>query len=257
MNTPVWLPLYRFAVATVSLVWVVLNIWLVSMMVRRKVHKLFRFLFFYVILGTVSSLAFLPSGLAYIWPGLERWYSAFPNIPYFFWIIAAASLVLGLIAVCELFPRVFSSLNRTLWWAALALTAVVMSLGGGAFIAAFLPRTWWVGTDTRWGVLFSTLPPAVGVLQIVFCTVLWVRIIYLGIRIQRYPFGISIGLGMLALVNLLPGIMVLDHGLAGTWGRGFQLALQFGITLCPLVAIIVWLVTFGAKPERKLAKGPT
>jgi len=160
-------------------------------MFRRKLHRLFPVFFAY--------LGFQILGFAILFP-MYRW-GNFSYAEYFglYWACEAIDLVIGFMVIHEVFQDVFrhyhtlKDLGSVLFkWAALVMLLVAF------VVAASSPR----GDEGPIVQAIVTVQRCVRVAQVGLVLFLVVFCRYLGVSWRQYSFGVSLGLGVSAAVEL-------------------------------------------------------
>src|SRR6266536_1338690 len=168
----------------------VLQLGVAGIMLRRKLHKTFPVFFAYI----VSQLPiFCLVFSAYKWGNYEEYF-------YSYWICAAISLVLGFKVIHEIFLDVFrpyhalKDLGSVLFkWSALVMVLVAIVVAAASSVSAEGPLVESVTTVQR----------CVRVIQVGLILLLMVFSKYVGVSWRHFSFGVSLGFGTFALVELL------------------------------------------------------
>src|SRR6266480_6236919 len=168
----------------------VLQLGVAGIMLRRKLHKTFPVFFAYI----VSQLPiFCLVFSAYKWGNYEEYF-------YTYWICAAISLVLGFKVIHEIFLDVFrpyhalKDLGSVLFkWAALVMVLVAIVVAASSSVSSDGPMVEAVITAQR----------CVRVVRVGLVLLLLVFSKYVGISWKHFSFGVALGFGAFALVELL------------------------------------------------------
>jgi hypothetical protein len=210
----------------------VLQVSVAAVMLRRKLHRSFPVFFAYI----VSQIAIF--GLLfpiYRWGGYERYF-------YAYWICATVSLALGFKVIHEIFLDVFrpyhtlKDLGSVLFkWAAL-----VMLLVAGV-VAAASP------TATQ-GPLVQAVMTVQRCIRVIQCGLILFLLVfsrYLGVSWRQHSFGIALGFGSFAAVELT--LVALNAS-----GYAREHIVSIFNTVAYNMAIVIWFAYAAAKsPSRK------
>lgn len=210
-----------------SLVGLIAAAWLVIVLTQRKVFSEFPFFFLYV----SFSVAFITLRL-----------SVSDNYPIFFWVswsTEAVYVVLALLALHEVFCRVFAAFYQKRWFwlffpvvvIAISTLAVVYRLGSPPAQANQVMS------------FIISMGMAVNLVQAFLFVLFFVLVWFNGIGWREYPFGIVMGFAAIAVMTF-----------SVQWARS-----EFGTKLNPvssyapavayILAVILWLKTFLRPPE--------
>jgi hypothetical protein len=199
----------------------VLELSLAAVMFWRRLHRTFPIFFAYIVFQVVNFLILFPI------------YRSGAIMPYFYayWISAAVSLAIGFKVIHEIFLDVFrpyhtlKDLGTVLFkWAALVMLLVAV------VVAAASPG----GSDTPLEQSVIIGQRCVRVIQCGLILFLLVFSKYLGVSWRQHSFGIALGFGGFASVELL--------GLALFSGGQIQPpALSLMNTTAYTLAILVWI----------------
>src|SRR5437667_12102922 len=168
----------------------VLQLGVAGIMFRRKLHQTFPVFFAYILFQIpIFCLVFA----AYEWGSYSQYF-------YTYWICAAISLVLGFKVIHEIFLDVFrpyhalKDLGSILFkWAALVMVLVAMVVAAASSVSMQGPLVESVTTVQR----------CVRVIQVGLVLLLLVFSKYVGISWKQLSFGVALGFGAFALVELL------------------------------------------------------
>jgi len=204
----------------------VLAIWLAAVLVRRRLHREFPFFFLYVV-----SSALIPAVRI----------SSSSNYQLFFiltWATEALYVVLSLLALHEVFRKVFASFYKNWWFwlffpgvvAAISVVAVVYRLGSPPVQA------------NRVISLILSLGTAVSLVEVALFGLFFVLVWFHGILWRDYPFGIVLGFAILAI-----------GALWGNWARSvfgtkFNRFFGYAPSVAYIIAAVIWLETFMRPP---------
>ena len=169
----------------------VLQLAVAAAMFRRKLHRLFPVFFAYICFQILAFSVLFP---------ISKW-ATFSYTAYFwiYWACAAVNLVLGFMLIYEIFLDVFrpyytlKDLGTVLFkWAALVMSLV------GFVVAASSP----LGDQGPIVQAVITVTRCVRVAQVGLVLFLLVFSGYLGVSWKQHSFGLSLGLGLSAGVEL-------------------------------------------------------
>ncbi|GAC1433616.1 MAG: hypothetical protein NVS1B11_15690 [Terriglobales bacterium] len=204
-------------------------------MLKRKLHRTFPVFFAYIVSQVVTFLLLFP---IHLWGGYAMYF-------YAYWICESISLVIGFMVIHEIFLDVFRTyhtlkdLGSVLFkWASLVMLLVA------AVVMAASPTS----KDPFLQSIF-TLQRCIQVIQCGLILFLLVFCKYLGVSWRQHSFGISLGFGASAGVELLMvGLLASGHVKAPM----VNLADMFSCN----ASIIVWLGYMAAKSQRREVSGP-
>jgi hypothetical protein len=210
-----------------SLVGLIAAAWLVIVLTQRKVFSEFPFFFLYV----SFSVAFITLRL-----------SVSGNYQLFFWVswsTEAIYVLLALLALHEVFRKVFAAFYERRWFwlffpsvvIAISVLAVIYRLGSPPAQANAVMS------------FIISMGMAVNLVQALLFVLFFVLVWFNGIGWREYPFGIVMGFAAIAIVTF-----------SVQWARS-----EFGTKLNPvssyapavayILAVILWLKTFLRPPE--------
>lgn len=207
----------------------VLQSFLAVLMLRRGVHKRFRFFFVYTVFAVAAEL----TKFTLFDPHRNTW-------AYFWtsWGSEAIYAILGFLAVYEVFGDVFENFHHFGWFRLLLpITAAIMM--GIAVLIPFVHPS--VDTDPLLEGIFA-LQVAVRCLQlgVFFLIFLLARIFDMDYR--QYAFGIAAGFGIAAAGILLSTLVRTGFGLK------FLIYFRYVPSVAYCIAVTVWLASF-VRPE--------
>ena len=165
------------------------QVWVITIMLRRGLHKRLRVFFAYT--------AFQVGAFAIEFPLYHVWQLGYY---YLYWVAAAISVTLGFAVMCEIFHEVFQpfvglkDFSKVLFrWAALipVLAAILMAAARPAI------------HPSPYLAVILTLERSVRVMQCGLVLLMMMCSGYLGITRRHHVFGISLGFGMIAAMDLL------------------------------------------------------
>ena len=218
---------------SLSLVGLGLAILLAATLVRRNLHREFPFFFTYVAFAILAAAARL---------------SVSGNYPMYFkvfWVTATLYALFSLLAVYEVFRKVFSTCYQLWWWFRLVFPGTVV-------IAAFV-QTWHAIVNPP-----IQASPLIAVILSFGMTINWVEaalfglflalVLLLGVRWRRYPFGIVEGFGLSALGA------VIAYVLRSGFGTKYNPLVKYAPPVAYLLGLLVWLGAFLRQDAAYLAR---
>ena len=187
----------------------------------RKLYKTFPVFFVYVLSQVVTFMIVFP---AYTW-------GSYPEFFYSYWICSAISLVIGFKIIHEIFLDVFrpyhtlKDLGSVLFrWGGLVMLLVAIVVAASTPASSEGPLVQSVLTVQR----------CVRVIQVGLVMFLLVFARYLGVNWKQYSFGIALGFGTFACVEMM---VVALHTADYVGLMGAALANTAGYDIC----ILIWL----------------
>jgi hypothetical protein len=211
----------------------VLEVSLAGIMLWRRLHRTFPIFFAYIVFQVVNFLVLFPI------------YRSGSIMPYFYayWISAAICLAIGFKVIHEIFLDVFrpyhtlKDLGTVLFkWAALVMLLVAM------VVAASSPG----GSDTPLAQAVIIGQRCVRVIQCGLILFLLVFSKYLGVSWRQHSFGIALGLGGYATVDLV-GLALFSGG------QIHAHTVSLINTTAYSLAILTWIVYAAAKAASREA----
>src|SRR5258708_1919255 len=172
--------------------------------------------------------------------------------PYFFtfWWSELGFLVLAIAASHEVFRWVFSGFYRLPWFRlfyyggigiTIAVTAVNLIIHPPAPADGSSPIFGWI---LQFGIVINGIQAAIFAL-------FYLLVKLLDIDFRRYPFGISLGLGIASVGTLIPYVA---RSIFGTENESFFV---YAPTVAYFVSLLVWLSAFvKAEPEESMLVPP-
>jgi hypothetical protein len=215
----------------------IIGVCLVAVLARRRIHREFPFFFIYI----SSSIVI----------GLLRLFFR-NNYPLFFkvfWTTEAIYILLGLLALHEVFRKVFAAFYKNRWfWLFFPLVVIAIFAIAIAYNLGSPPVQ-----ASRLISLILTLGTAVSLVQIAIFGLFFVLVWFHGIRWRDYPFSIVVGFAIIAVGSLW-----------GNWSRSvfgtrFNRFFGYAPAVAYIIAVIVWLDAFlrpPSVPEWKLRITP-
>jgi hypothetical protein len=204
-----------------------LDAWLATILVRRNLYREFPFFFLYISSSILIDVIRL---------------SVSGNYHLFFmvaWGTEAIYVVLGLLALHEVFRRVFAAFYKNWWFwlffpcavTAISVMAVVYRLGSPPVQA------------NRVMSLIVSLGMAVNLVQAAIFVLFFLLLWWNGIRWRNYPTGIVLGFAIIASISLG------SNWARSEFGTKFIGLFSYAPAVAYIVAVILWLETFLRPPE--------
>jgi len=197
------------------------------LIVRRALYKQYPFFFAYTAFAVTAEITkfsfYHPNTWAYFWLA---------------WGIEALYVVLGFLAVFEVFGHVFEAFNHIGWFRFLLPVTGAIMLAIAILIPIVHPA---VDTEPLLqGILFLQI--AVRCLQLGIFFLIFFLARFFDLDYRQYAFGIAAGFGI-AAAGILLGTLVRTGG-----GLKFLIFFQYASSVSYCVAVIVWLASF-IRPE--------
>ncbi|PYV99601.1 MAG: hypothetical protein DMG89_06990 [Acidobacteria bacterium] len=210
----------------------VLQLAVAAIMFRRKQHKVFPVFFSYVISQVLVFAIIFP---LYKWADYSTYF-------YAYWTCAAISLAIGFKVIHEIFLDVFQpyhtlkDLGSVLFkWAALVMVLVAFVVAAGS-------------TTTDQGPIVQAVSMVERCVRVIQCGLILFLLLfsgYLGVSWKQQSFGMALGFGGFAAVEL--AMSTLRAG-----GRVSLVNLNFAIMVAYNCAIVVWFAySFSKSPARE------
>lgn len=209
-----------------------LLVWLAAVIVRRRLYREYPFFFAYVAFSLLTQVALLC---------VSR-----DKLAYFFvyWVAAAVSAVLALLALHEAFHDVFYGFY-SFWWFRLIFPGVV------AVIAFFSMRHAILNPPahaTKIIAVILSFGSAVSYVQAGLFVMFLLLVVALHVRWRRYPFDIALGFALSTVGEWTA------YALRSEFGNKFPLLPRYAPPVAYIFATLVWLWSFSrpVEPEPKL-----
>jgi hypothetical protein len=210
-----------------SLIGLIAAAWLVIVLTQRKVFKEFPFFFLYV----SFSVAFITLRL-----------SVSGTYQLFFWVswgTEAIYVLLALLALHEVFRKVFASFYEKRWFwlffpvvvIAISVLAVIYRLGSPPAQANQVIS------------LIISLGMAVNLVQALLFVFFFLLVWFNGIGWREYPFGIVMGFAAIAIV------IFTAEWARSVFGTKLNVVWSYAHSVAYILAVILWLNTFLRPPE--------
>jgi hypothetical protein len=182
----------------------VLQMTIAGFMLRRGLLRQFKFFFAYIITQLLSFAVVFP---AYVW----RSYSA---LFYLYWGCTAISVACGFLVIHEVFVDVFRAFHtlRDLGTVLFKWAGLVMLLVAGVVSVS--------NTSTLAGPVMGAIVTAqrcTRIIQVGMVLFLLFFAHYVGVSRRQHSFGIALGFGAFACVELLLVASWVGHHLGGPW----------------------------------------
>ncbi len=200
---------------------------LALLMARRAVYRQYPFFFGYTVFAIAAEVA------RFSFYNLRSW-------TYFWlsWGIEALYVVLGFLAVFEVFGHVFEAFNHLIWFKFLLPVTGAIMLSIAILIPVVHPA---VDTEPLLQGMFF-LQIAVRCLQLGIFFLIFSLARLFDLDYRQYDFGIAAGFGI-AAAGILLGTLVRTGG-----GLKFLIFFQYVQSVSYCVAVTVWLASF-IRPE--------
>jgi hypothetical protein len=205
----------------------IIGVSLAAVLVWRRVHREFPFFFIYISSAIVIGLLRV---------SVTRNYVLYFKV---FWATEAIYIVLALLALHEVFRKVFEAFYEKRWFwlffpvvvAAIFGIAIAYKLGSPPVQASRLIS------------LILILGTAVSLVQVAIFGLFFLLVWFHGTRWRDYPFSIVVGFAIIALGSLW-----------GNWSRSvfgtrFNRFFGYAPAVAYILAVIVWLDTFLRPPS--------
>ena len=198
----------------------VLQVGIAAVMVRRGLHRKFRFFFGYILTQIVT--------FAVVFPAMWHHYSA---AFYLYWLLDGLSVAFGFGVIHEVFVDVFRFFHtlRDLGTVLFKWAGLVMLLVAGVVS---------VSTNSSevapWMQAIITSQRCVRIIQIGMVMFLIFFAHYVGVSRRQHSFGVALGFGSFAVVELLLICSYVGNHLGGTWVNILNMAAYNA-------SLLVWL----------------
>lgn len=182
----------------------VLQITIAVFMVRRRQLKNFRFFFAYLISQLLSFAIVFP---AYVWRGYSAMF-------YLYWATSAVSVTCGFFVIHEVFVEVFRFFHtlRDLGTVLFKWAGLVMLL-----VAAVVSISTNSTEITPWMQAILTSQRCVRMIQVGMVLFLLFFAQYLGVSWKQHSFGIALGFGSFAIIELVLVSSWAGHHIGDPW----------------------------------------
>jgi hypothetical protein len=205
----------------------ILAAWLAILLVRSKTNRKFPFFFLYVISSIVFAILRL---------------SVSSNYPLFFviyWITEAVYVLLALMALHEVFRKIFAAFYEKRWfW--LFFPSVVIAIS----VLAVIYRLGSPPTQANAVMSFIiSMGMAVNLVQALLFVLFFVLVWFNGIGWREYPFGIVMGFAAIAVMTFSV------QWARSEFGTRLNVVSSYAPAVAYILAVILWLNTFLRPPE--------
>ncbi|HLJ85444.1 MAG TPA: hypothetical protein VKZ53_01395 [Candidatus Angelobacter sp.] len=194
---------------------------LLVVLLRRGLHRQFRFFFVYTAYAVITELIRIAS-------------SSLDSYFYIYWSTEGLYSVLAFLAIYEAFHSVFRNFYGIMGFRFL-FPAVALAM---IFIAVLRSRLLDASEMDRFVAIIVSLKIAVGFLQVGVFALFFLLVRFLKMRWRQYAFGIVLGFGISASTSLV-GFLLLSE-----FGKKTTNCLQVVFPVAYCVAVVVWLVSF-------------
>ncbi len=198
----------------------VLQMGIAAVMVQRGLHRKFKFFFGYILTQLVT--------FAVVFPAMWHHYSA---AFYLYWLLDGLSVAFGFAVIHEVFVDVFRffhtlrDLGTVLFkWAGLVMLLVAGVVSVSTNSSEMAP----------WMQAIITSQRCVRIIQIGMVLFLIFFAHYVGVSRRQHSFGVALGFGSFAMVELLLICSWVGNHLGGTWVNILNMAAYNG-------SLLVWL----------------
>ncbi len=198
----------------------VLQVGIAAVMVHRSLHRKFKFFFGYILTQIVT--------FAVVFPAMWHHYSA---AFYLYWLLDGLSVAFGFGVIHEVFVDVFRffhtlrDLGTVLFkWAGLVMLLVAGVVSVSTNSSEIAP----------WMQAIITSQRCVRIIQIGMVMFLIFFAHYVGVSRRQHSFGVALGFGSFAVVELLLICSYVGNHLGGTWVNILNMAAYNG-------SLLVWL----------------
>jgi hypothetical protein len=205
----------------------IIGVCLAAVLARRRIHREFPFFFIYI-----TSSIFIGPLRFYLRGNYRLFFEVF-------WATEAIYIVLALLALDEVFRKVFAAFYEKRWfW--LFFPVVVIAISALAIIYRFGSPPAQANPVIS---LIISLGMAVNLVQ-AFLFVLFFALVWLnGIGRREYPFGIVMGFAAIAIVAFTV------QWARSEFGTKLNVLWTYAPPMAYILAVILWLETFLRPPE--------
>jgi hypothetical protein len=199
-----------------------LEVWLVVLLFRRTIHRHFPVFVTYICISAPVTIARLLSANDY-----QLYF-------YIYWSTNALLLLIGLVALHEIFRWVCAAFYG-FWWFRLfyygSITVVLLLALRNAAVNPPVQAHPTVGFVLNMGI-------AVNLVQAGIACVFYALMQPFGVEFRRYPFGITLGFLLSATGSLL------GYLARSVFGTNFQGFARYASPVSYILALIIWLSAF-------------
>ena len=215
-----------------------LTVWLAALFIRRKAHREFPFFFGYLVACVLVPVIRL---------AVSNNYSTFFKVV---WSTEAIYIALALLALHEVFLRVFAAFYEKRWfWLFFPLVVIAISVLAVIYRLGSPPAQ-----ANRVMSFIISMGMAVNLVQALLFVLFFLLVWMNGIGWREYPFGIVMGFAAIAIVTF-----------AANWARSefgtrLNVVSSYAPAVAYILAVILWLNTFlrppAPEPQWKLKITP-
>jgi hypothetical protein len=210
-----------------GLVGPIINIWLASLLVRRRLHCEFPFFFLYISSSILISIIRL---------SVSGNYQLFFEV---YWATEVIYIALALSALHEVFRKVFAAFYEKRWfWLFFPIVVIAISVLAVIYRFGSPPAQ-----ANRVISLIISLGMAVNLVQALLFVLFFVLVWFNGIGWREYPFGIVMGFAAIAIVAFTV------QWARSEFGTKLNVVWTYAPPVAYIVAVILWLNTFIRPPE--------
>jgi hypothetical protein len=210
-----------------TLIGPILTAWLAVLLLRRKLHRGFPFFFCYVIASVLIPVIRLAFHHDYL-----VWFKVV-------WSTEAIYVLLALLALHEIFRKVFAAFYERRWfWLFFPVVVIAIS------VLAVIYRLGSPPTQANQVIsLIISLGMAVNLVQALLFVLFFLLVWFNGIGWREYPFGIVMGFAAIAIV------IFSVQWARSVFGTKLNVVWSYAHSVAYILAVILWLNTFLRPPE--------
>jgi hypothetical protein len=210
-----------------TLIGPILTAWLAVLLLRRKLHREFPFFFCYVIASVLIPVIRLAFHHDYL-----VWFKVV-------WSTEAIYVLLALLALHEIFRKVFAAFYERRWfWLFFPVVVIAIS------VLAVIYRLGSPPTQANQVIsLIISLGMAVNLVQALLFVLFFLLVWFNGIGWREYPFGIVMGFAAIAIV------IFSVQWARSEFGTRLNVVSSYAPAMAYILAVVVWLNTFLRPPE--------
>ena len=210
-----------------TLIGPILTAWLAVLLLRRKLHRGFPFFFCYVIASVLIPVIRLAFHHDYL-----VWFKVV-------WSTEAIYVLLALLALHEIFRKVFAAFYERRWfWLFFPVVVIAIS------VLAVIYRLGSPPTQANQVIsLIISLGMAVNLVQALLFVLFFLLVWFNGIGWREYPFGIVMGFAAIAIVAFSV------QWARSEFGTRLNVVSSYAPAMAYILAVVVWLNTFLRPPE--------
>jgi len=205
-----------------SIIAILLRVWLVILLVHRRVHSLFPMFLTYIAFSLAASIAKL-----YVSSDYQVFY-------FVYWGTEAVAVLLATLALLEVFRWIFALFWQSWWYRGFLYGAILLVLGLAIANAVLNPPS---HMHPIGAVIYSS-GIILNFMQLTIFAVFWLLSKHLQIGFRRYAFGIMIGFGVCSFGTLFAGV------LRSGFGTNFTAVATYIPPVAYILALGFWLHVF-------------